>query len=368
MVPLVEEEDIQAVAEVLRSGYLVQGDRVREFEERLAPVAGTRHAVAVSNCTAALLLSLLALEVGPGDRVAVSTFSWPATANVIALSGAEPIFVDIESDTYNMSPTELERVLDGADGAKAVLPVHAFGGMADMPRIAEIAERHGLPVVEDAACALGASLGGRRAGEWGIMGCFSFHPRKAITTGEGGMVSTNDSDLARRLRILRNHGQDPDSSPTEFVAPGYNFRLTEFQAALGITQLGKLERIVERRCVLAGNYDRLLEDTDISTPRALERPSHVYQSYVVLLPKDMASRRSEIIQGLRDRGVEATIGTHHMPMTTYFRKWGDFEIGDFPVTDDVSSRAMTLPLYESLSHEQQEYVVSALSDAIGELV
>src|SRR5215207_7433580 len=247
MVPSIEEDDIQAVSEVLRSGYLVQGPRVKAFEEQLASYVGTRHAVAVSNCTAALHLSLLALGIGSGDRVAVTAFSWPATANVIALCGAEPSFVDIDPETYNLDPLKLEHVLEGTNGIKAVLVVHAFGGMTDMFRIADIAARYDVPVIEDAACALGADLQGQQAGTWGLMGCFSFHPRKAVTTGEGGMVSSNDDRLSRRLRVLRNHGQDPDSSTPDFVAPGYNLRLTEFQAALGITQLSKLERIVERR-------------------------------------------------------------------------------------------------------------------------
>ena len=366
-VPSVEEDDVRAVAEVLRSGYLVQGPRVQAFEERTASVLGTRHAVAVSNCTSALHLSLIALDVGPGDRVAVATYSWPATANVIALCGAEPVFVDIEAETYNMDPEKLEQVLESTGKVKAILPVHAFGGMADMSRIAGIAQRYGVAVVEDAACALGASLQGRQAGAWGNAGCFSFHPRKAITTGEGGVVSTNDDALARRVRILRNHGQDPDSSPSDFVAPGYNMRLTDFQAALGLTQLDKLERIVERRRALASGYDRLLEGTGVRVPRALEASSHVYQSYVVLLPGEATPRRSELIQLLRSRGVETTIGTHHMPMTTYFRKWGSFKTGDFPVTDEVASRALTLPLYESLSFAEQEVVVSALVDSIKEL-
>jgi dTDP-4-amino-4,6-dideoxygalactose transaminase len=240
--------------------------------------------------------------------------------------------------------------------------------MADMPRIAEIAARYDVPVIEDAACALGANLQGKQAGTWGVMGCFSFHARKTITTGEGGMVSTDDDTLAHRLRVLRNHGQDPDSATPDFVAPGYNCRLTDFQAALGITQLTKLERIIERRRALAANYDNLLVGTGISAPKALEDLSHVYQSYVVRLPREVASARSEIIATLREKGIETTVGTYHMPLTTYFRDWGGFEEGDFPVTDDVASRTMTLPLYESLSFDQQEFVVTSLSDLIGGLV
>jgi perosamine synthetase len=366
-IPSIEEEDIRAVAEVLQSGYLVQGPRVKAFEEHLASYLGTQHAVAVSSCTAALHLSLLALGIGPGDRVAVTAFSWPAPANVIALCGAEPIFVDIDPKTYNLDPPKLERVLESTTGVKAVLPVHAFGNMADMLRISEIAARYDVPVIEDAACALGANLQGKLAGTWGVMGCFSFHPRKTITTGEGGIVSTDDDTLAHHLRVLRNHGQDPDSSTPDFVAPGYNLRLTEFQAALGISQLTKLERIVKRRRALAANYDDLLRGTGISAPKALEDSSYVYQSYVVLLPKEVTPRRSEIIETLREKGIETTIGTYHIPLTTYFRKLGGFRRGDFPATDNVASRAMTLPLHEVLSLDQQEFIVSSLRSLIGAL-
>lgn len=366
MVPVIEDDDLQAVEEVLRSGFLVQGARVKAFEEQVAAQVGTRHAVAVANCTAALHLALLALGVGRGDKVAVTTYSWPATGNVIALVGAEPVFVDVDPATFNMDPERLEAALSTVPGIKAILPVHAFGGIADMKRINAIAARHGLPVVEDAACALGATLEGRQAGSWGVMGCFSFHPRKAVTTGEGGIITTNDDAIARTLRILRNHGLDPDAPTPDFVAPGYNLRLTEFQAAMGTTQLAKLERIVTGRRALAARYDALLAGTVIQAPRFEAGSAHVYQSYVVLLPAAAAPRRSAIIAALKERGIETTIGTYHMPMTTYFRQWGGFKEGDFPVTDDIAARAMTLPLHEGLTAEDQERVVRALQALVTE--
>jgi len=358
-VPSIDEHDLRAVREVLESGYLVQGPRVARFERELAEYVGTGHAVAVANCTAALHLALLALGVGPGDRVAVTTYSWPATANVIALCGAEPVFVDIEPRSYGMDPGCLAEVL--ARGAvKAVLPVHAFGGMADLPRIMEVAGGHGVPVVEDAACALGTELEGRRAGAWGVMGCFSFHPRKAITTGEGGAVTTNDAALARTMRMLRNHGQDPDAPAPDFVIPGYNLRLTEFQAAFGSAQMAKLDRLVESRRAQAARYDALLAGSPVSPPGVYPGSRHVYQSYAALLPADAAPRRAEIIAGLKEDGIETTIGTYHMPMTTYFRTTGGYGPGHFPVTDDVAARAISLPLYEALSDGDQRRVVEAL--------
>ncbi len=362
-IPSIDDDDLRAVSEVLASGYLVQGPKVATFEQTVADYVGTEHAVAVSNCTAALHVALLALGVGPGDRVAVTTFSWPATANVIALCGAEPVFIEIEQGSYNMDPMALEKALEHTT-VKAILQVHAFGGLADMPRILEVATRHGVPVVEDAACALGAELGDRQAGAWGVMGCFSFHPRKAITTGEGGVITTNDAALARTVRILRNHGLDPDSPMPDFVAPGYNLRLTEFQAALGVSQMTKLDRIVETRRQRAAYYDDLLRHTAVTAPQAPRGSAHVYQSYVALLPNDVAPHRAEIISTLKTRGIETTIGTYHMPLTTYYRTRGGYEPGQFPVTDNVAARAISLPLHEFLEPSHQSSIVANLVDLV----
>jgi len=360
-VPSIEEDDLQAVREVLLSGFLVQGARVDAFERAVARYVGVEHAVAVSSCTAALHLALLALGVGRGDRAAVTAYSWPATANVIVLVGAEPVFVDIDPNTFNMSPTALEDVLRRTS-VKAVLPVHTFGGLADIPRILEIAGRFGVPVVEDAACALGTELNGRKAGTWGTMGCFSFHPRKAITTGEGGMIVTSDPGLARKLRILRNHGLDPAAAFPDFVDVGHNLRLTEFQAALGTTQLNKLERIIASRRKGAAHYDSMLQDTGIRSPVALSNSRHVYQSYVALLPREVVQRRKEMIAELKALGIETSVGTYHIPLTTYYSEQGGYSLGAFPATDDVAPRAIALPLFEALTKEEQCRVVKAVED------
>ena len=363
-IPSIDEADLAAVREALASGYLVQGPRVAAFEQALAGRAGTAHAVAVSSCTAALHLALMALEIGRGNAVIVTAYSWVATANVIELCGAKPVFVDIRPDTFNMDPAQLESALESTAAVKAVLPVHTFGQMADMQRILELARRHGVPVVEDAACALGATLGGRQAGTCGAMGCFSFHPRKAVTTGEGGMVVTDDPALARRLRALRNHGQDPDSPSPDFILPGFNYRMTEFQAALGLTQMTKLDRIVAARRRLAAHYDELLRGTPLQPSGVAAGSEPVYQSYVALLPGSAAAHRAGLIGALKERGIETTIGTWHMPMTTYFRERYGHKSGDFPVADDVFARSITLPLYETLTFEQQEEVVAELLDCL----
>jgi len=365
--PSIEEDDLQAVREVLQTGYLVQGPRVAAFERRVAELVGTRHAIAVTNCTAALQMALLALDVRPGDLVIVTSYSWISTANVVELCGAQPVFTDIDPHTFNMCPDSLADVLrrlyanpETARRVKAILPVHTFGQMADMPKILELAQQYNLLVIEDAACALGASLKGKQAGSWGVMGCFSFHPRKAVTTGEGGIITTDDDQLAWRLRALRNHGMDPDSPTPSFVMPGFNNRMTEFQAALGLTQIGKLERIVQARREGARRYDQLLEPTFITPPRVTPDSYHVYQSYVALLPKELAPQRGKIIKHLREKGVETTIGTWHMPLTDYYAKRYGYCSGDFPVTDEIFSRALALPLYENISLEDQHSVVEGL--------
>jgi dTDP-4-amino-4,6-dideoxygalactose transaminase len=371
-IPSIEEDDLQAVREALMSGYLVQGRRVAAFEETVAAYVSTRYAVAVSNCTAALHLALLALGVGPGDLVIVTAYSFVATANVIELCGAQPVFVDIQPDTFNLDPARLEEALhrlmadaDTARRVKAILPVHTFGQMADMPAILELAGRYDLPVVEDAACALGATLHGRQAGIWGVMGCFSFHPRKAITTGEGGIITTDDPDLARRLRALRNHGQDLDTPSPDFILPGFNYRMTEFQAALGITQMGKLDRIIAARRSLAARYDALLADTPLQPPVVAVGAQHVYQSYVALLPESAAPQRADLVRELKEQGVETTIGTWHLPLTTYFRCRYGYQRSSFPVADSVFDRSLTLPLFESMTLSQQEVAVSFLQRFLG---
>jgi perosamine synthetase len=364
-VPDVDEADIAAAAAVLRTGFLVQGAEVRRFEEAIAARVARPHAAVVSNGTAALHLALQALGVGPGSVVAVAAYSWPATANAVVLCGALPVFVDVDARTGNMCPDALTTVLRDHPEARAVLPVHTFGRMADMPRLAAVAAAHGARVLEDAACALGAAISGRPAGAWGDAACFSFHPRKTITTGEGGAVTTGDARVDWQVRTLRNHGLDPNAATPDFVLAGYNLRLTEFQAALGSSQLARLDALIALRRGHAARYDALLADGPVTAPPpAEERESHVFQSYVVTLPREVAPRRPELLAHLRAAGVEATIGTYHMPLIRYYRERFGFAPGDFPATDDVSARALTLPLHRQLSADQQAQVVAALIDGV----
>lgn len=364
--PDIDEADIAAVVEVLRSGNLVQGARVAELEAALATQAGVDHAVAVTNCTAALQLALLALGIGPGDVVAVAAYSWISTANVVELCGASPRFVDIDPVSHNMDPAALEVAL--ADGeVRAVLPVHTFGRIADMPAISAVAAAAGVPVIEDAACALGAAIGGVQAGAWGRAGCFSFHPRKAITTGEGGAVVTNDPELADLVRSLRNHGQEPGAATVRFVRAGFNCRMTEMQAAMGVTQMARSRQIITERRRLADRYRPLLHGSGCVLPEPATSEEHVYQSFVVLLPPELAGRNSEVIAGMRAGGVEATIGTYHMPLTDHFRAVHGAQPGDYPHTDDVAGRAVTLPLWSGLTEDDQATVATTLRAVIDEV-
>ncbi len=376
-VPSIEEDDLQTVRETLASGFLVQGPRVKAFEDAVAAQVGTKHCVAVTNCTAALHLALQAIGVGPGDLVLVTTYSWITTANVIELCGAQPVFVDVDPRTFNMDPAALEarvaslsKLGETRRRLKAVLPVHTFGQMADVEALSSIADQAGVPLIEDAACALGATWNGKQAGSVGLAGAFSFHPRKAITTGEGGALTTNDDALARTLRALRNHGQDPTPEPgatDPFVMPGHNTRMTEMQGALGVTQMKKLARIVAARKRLAARYDERFRGTLVSPPHVPPASGHVYQSYVTMLPTEAAPHRGAVLAKLKARGIESTIGTWHMPLTQYFRTKYGYRAGDFPVTDAVFARALTLPLFESMTEAQVDEVAAAVLDVVAAL-
>jgi dTDP-4-amino-4,6-dideoxygalactose transaminase len=362
-IPAIDEAEISAAAEVLRSGYLVQGKCVAAFEVAIAKVVEVKHAVAVSSGTAALHLALRALDIGPGHRVITTAYSWPATANAVELCGARPVFVDVDKATFNIDPYRLEeacaKLRESSQPARAILPVHAFGQPADMTAITDIGRRYNLPVVEDAACALGARWRGRPAGGWGQLGCFSFHPRKAITTGEGGMITTSDDGLADRLRMLRNHGLDLTSNRPDFLVPGFNYRLSEIAAAVGEVQLSKLEELIRVRREKALVYDGLLEGSGVQTPAQAAGAESVFQSYVVQVPFGDADEQLRCIEFLRQQGIEATIGTHHIPLTRYYRERYGFQAGDYPCADHVFRHAVTLPLHHRLDEAAQHRVVGA---------
>jgi len=367
--PEIPEDALRAVREVLTSGWLVQGKHVAAFEDAVVDLVGIEHAVAVSSGTSALHIALLAMGVEPGDVVAVSAYSYVASANVIELCGARPLFVDVDPRTFNMEPAALETVLQDRDTSppvKAVIVVHAFGQMADMDAIGEIAARHGVPIVEDAACALGATWSGSPPGAHTHLACFSFHPRKAITTGEGGMIATRDVRLADTSRALRNHGLDPNASQPDFVLPGFNYRMTEFQAVLGSAALQQLPDSIITRRAAAAVYDQLLADI-VEVPFNPAESGHVYQSYVTLLPAELAARRPEVIAGLREHDIESTIGTWAIPTTTYYRQRYGYDEDSYPVTSEVFARSLSLPLHDKVTTQDQQQVASALRTVLSGL-
>jgi dTDP-4-amino-4,6-dideoxygalactose transaminase len=369
--PSIDENDINAIANVLRTGFLIQGAKVAEFEKATNGYIQAKHCIAVNNCTTALQLSLLALDVRPGDLVLVTAYSWLSTANVIELCGAIPVFVDINPDTFNMDSKQLEALLTRLKKnrtiygrVKAVIPVHTFGLMADMFAINEIADRYNLPVIEDAACAFGAKQKGMHAGSIGKLGCFSFHPRKAITTGEGGLVVTDDETLANKIRALRNHGIEMINGKAEFTMPGFNFRMTEFQAAFGLVQLQKFERITNSRKKIAAKYTSCLASSELEFQKVAPEFEHVYQSFITLLPAAIMDRRDEIIQSMKKKDIEVQIGTWHMPLTQYYRTRYGYKDGDFPHTDRVFKTSISLPLHEDLTDQNIELVCHELKNEL----
>ena len=362
--PVMGDSELSAIAAVLDSGYLVQGPRVAEFERLVAEHVGMEHAIAVSNCTAALRVALLAIGTQPGDRVIVAPYSWVATANVIELCGATPLFVDIDPATFNMDAELLRARLADISAAgdiatvRAIMPVHTFGNTAGIEDLLSVAGEFSIPLIEDAACALGARENGRAAGSFGAVNCFSFHPRKIITTGEGGMLVTNDANAAEFARVFRNHGQQAVDGAVQFVMPGDNLRLTDMQGAVGVSQMARLAGLVEARSRLANRYDDLLRPLGFS-PQQRSTGAAV-QSYVVLCPPDLPA--TEVIAALRSREIEATVGTNAIPFTHYYSSRYGIAEADLPHTVDVGRRAMTLPLYPQMTEREQDSVVNAVSE------
>lgn len=360
-IPLTGAEELRLVGEVLESGYLTQGPRAAEFERLIAARTGSAEAFAVSSATTGLHLALHAAGVKPGDEVIIPDFSFPATANVVVQQGATPVFVDIDIDTFNLDPALLEAAITSR--TTAIMPVHAFGLTADMDPINEIATRHGIPVIEDAACALGATYHGREAGTLALAGVFSFHPRKIITTAEGGMVTTSDETLADRMRVLRSHGSVRGSHFMSFIDAGYNYRLSDVHAAIGIAQMARLDEILRRRREVAAEYDAVLSGMDgVRVPVVPAGLEHSYQSYVVLLDEDID--RNEIIDVMKGDDVEVTLGTYSMHLQPYFRERIGIPDESLPAATRAHQSALTIPLYPQLTGADVEQVASTLARAI----
>jgi dTDP-4-amino-4,6-dideoxygalactose transaminase len=336
--PALGERELAAVAEVLETGMLTMGPKVAEFEELVARACETSRAVAVSSGTAALHLAVLALGIGPGDEVIVPAYTFPATANVVALSGARPVLVDVDASTLNLDPAGIE----AGPRTRAILAVHLFGRPADWAALPD-----GVTVIEDAAGALGASWQGRPCGSLGALGCLSFHPRKIVTTGEGGAVTTNDEGLDASLRRLRNHGW---RTLGEMPAPGFNYRLSDVLCAVGIPQLERLAELHAARARIAAGYTERLRDV-VETPSAAEGDVHGWQAYVVL-----TDRRDEALAALRAEGIEAQIGTFAL-----HRLGAYADQGPFPGAEAAFRRALALPFHTRITESDQDRVAEVLT-------
>jgi dTDP-4-amino-4,6-dideoxygalactose transaminase len=357
----------RAVVEVLQSGWVSQGPRVAEFERRFANYVGAAEAVAVSSCTTALHLALVAAGIKVGDEVLCPSLSFIATANAIAYVGATPVFVDIDGSTFNMDPGCIERSI--TPRTKAILVVHQIGLPSPLAEVSRIAAAHNLLVIEDAACAIGSEYKGRRIGSpHSSMACFSFHPRKILTTGEGGMITTGDTGLASRLRKLRQHAMTVSDlarhSSSQVVAEsydeiGFNYRMTDLQASIGLVQLDRLPDMLARRRELALRYtEQLAQFSWLVPPCEPEGSRHNFQSYMVRLKSKAPVTRDVLMQELLDRGVATrrAIMAIHREVPYLSDKWD----GLLPQTNQVTDSAIILPLFYTMSDEEQDYVIECL--------
>jgi perosamine synthetase len=370
------EDEIQSVMGPLRSGWLVQGPKVREFEEKWSRYTGAKHSVAVTSCTTALHLSLAALGLSPGDEVIVPAFTWIATANVVEHLQAKVVFCDIDLKTFNLDVSQLAQKISAR--TKAIIPVHLFGLSADMEPINLLAKQHGLWVVEDAACGFGSRYHGQHVGTLGETGCFSFHPRKAITTGEGGMITTNSDVLAEKLRRLRDHGaalsdlQRHHGARPYLLADhpdaGYNQRMTDIQAALGSAQMDRAVAIVAERQRLAENYDQAFADLKwLITPAKQNGFIHGYQSYPCLFQPERITPSSIVrvnelrnawMDDLQKQGISTRPATHAVHMLSYYREKYRLKPEDFPNAYAANHCSISLPLFHGMTEEEQNYVVA----------
>lgn len=366
--PWLGEEEVAAASEVIRSGWLSQGTRVQKFEQAVAEYVGAQQGIAVSNCTTALHLAMVAARIAPGDEVICPSFSFIATANAIVHAGAVPVFVDIDPRTYNIDPAAVERAI--TQRTRAIVPVDQIGLAADLRHIRELARARALVLVEDAAPSLGATFEGELVGSRSPLTCFSFHPRKSITTGEGGMITTDDPDMAAHLRRLRSHGasisdlarhQSDRVEIETYEELGFNYRMPDIQAAIGLVQISKLETILAYRATLADRYSEMLADDErLSLPYAPPGCRHTYQSYCVRLHSERV--REIVMRDLAQLGIATRRGVMAIHLEPIYRSW--FPAYSLPITEQATRETLLLPLYVGMTETEQESVVDALQKSL----
>jgi len=376
------KDEINSVLEPLESGWLVQGPKVQEFEKKWSDFTGAKHSIAVTSCTTALHLSLAALEIGQDDEVIVPAFTWISTANVVEHIKAKIIFCDIDLETFNIDINNIEAKI--TKKTKAIIPVHLFGLAVDMNSISLIAKKHNLKIIEDAACGFGSRYKGQHVGTFGDTGCFSFHPRKAITTGEGGMITTNSSKLAEKLRCLRDHGAAMSDLQRHMGAKpylladhpeaGFNQRMTDIQAAIGSKQMDRAENIVSERQKLGNRYTQNFNNLKwLQTPSNYSNYDHGYQSYPCLFQpekiktalknidikeiKFINKTRNDLMDELQNEGISTRPATHAVHMLSYYKKKYNLLPEHFPNAFVANDCSISLPLFHGMSEEEQNFVI-----------
>lgn len=359
--PFTDDDELSEMKTVFETGHLTQGPKTEEFEASVKSLLGCRNAVATSSATTALHLVLAGIGIGPGDEVLVSDFTYPASANVIIQTGARPVCVDVLPDTYAMDARDMQTRI--TERTKAVIVVHPFGLSADMNPIEDIAKKNNLFVLEDAACALGSKYKGNWCGTIGDAGCYSFHPRKSITTGEGGMMVTELNELATKAKILRSHGGVLQEHYFSFEEAGFNYKISDISAAVGVAQLRKLHRIIEQRRDRAYKLGELLADIDfITLPHVPADCYHTFQSYVITLDKNID--RDKIIHGMRQRGVETTIGTYALHSQPIFRRKYQYKPGILPESHRLFRSSLTLPTSYNMTEEELGIISASLKECL----
>lgn len=359
--PNINEDDIQLVSEVLRSGMLVQGKYVEKLEDNFAELTSAKHASALSNGTATLHLALIALGLKAGDEIIVPALSYIATANVVEIIGAKPVFVDIDIKTFNIDITKIEAAI--TNKTKAMIVVHEFGLACDIEAVMVIAKKHNLFVIEDAACALGALYKNKHVGSFGNFGSFSLHPRKAISSGEGGVLITNDSLLDKKIKILRNHGTEIINGKIDFTEFGFNYRITDFQAALVVSQMDRLQQSITYKNQLADIYFNEIKSDDIKLPAIPEYTTHTWQTFHIVL--DEKINRDELIIRLREKNIGVNYGAQCIPfMKVYKEKYAIDCAKLFPNSLKAYQQGLALPIYDLVTKEQINYISKTLNNLI----
>lgn len=351
-------EEEEAVLKVLRSGWLTQGKVVAGLEQKISRYLSVNYGLLVNSATSALMLAVKALDLNKGAEVICPSFSFPASANAIVSAGAKPVFCDISLDTFNISPQAVEKSITAK--ARAIMVVSEFGMPGDMKSVMRLAEKHHLYVIEDAACSLGAKIGDKHIGTFGDIGVFSFHPRKIITSGEGGCVVTNSMRISQKIAALRNHG----IVNKDFVDAGYNMRMSDIQAAVLSAQFEKTEKMIKERIKLAAYYNMLLAPLEhrgiLQLPRMHDGQRHVFQSYVVLLNKDSGINRDKLRQALMNKGIGSQIGSYCIPVLDFYRRNFSAPKHVYKNSYFAYKNSLAIPLYCGLTDRDQEYIAEVL--------